>query len=100
MDIMKPEILDLTDLTELDDYDSPINLYINRVNKSIEERAKELDKMVYSAVLKCGVDIDEKKLIAALNADKERYREAYKRGFNAAMEMMRNAIENRMTSQE
>lgn len=97
---MKPEILELTDLTELDDYDSPFNLYINKVNREIEERAKELDKMVYSAVLKCGVDIDEKKLIAALNADKERYREAYKRGFNAAMDMMRNAIENRMMNQE
>lgn len=66
-------------------YDSPI-IYA-KMNNAIDQKIS--DKCIKIA-MKYSIDIDKKKLIAALTADSRRYEEAYKKGFqdgkNAAKE--------------
>ena len=59
-------------------YISPINL--------IYEKPKVIDfniddKIVCQIVQECNIDINKKELIQALHADRERYEEAYRRGW-------------------
>lgn len=65
-----------------DFYDSPINIYMQR---NIDSVAKEISEKENAYVMGCvhkiGVDIDEKALIAALQEDRERYEEAYHKGW-------------------
>ena len=62
-------------------YDSPIEF--NFVQKIAEDAAKAMDEAVMQAVIKAGFSIDKDKLVSALQQDKERYDEAYHRGFFA-----------------
>lgn len=57
-------------------YDSPI--FYAKMNDQID---KEISDKCIKIALKYSIDIDEKKLIAALKADRRRYEEAYKRGY-------------------
>lgn len=57
-------------------YDSPI--IIAEMNNAINQ---EISDKCIKIAMKYSIDIDEKKLIAALKADRKRYEEAYKRGY-------------------
>ena len=61
------------------DYDSP--LIINYVEQMATDIAKSTDDGVMKAVVKAGFDIDKDKLVQILEQDKERYSEAYRKGF-------------------
>lgn len=67
-------------------YDSPLNLVYEDLGMRMSQ---EIDGMVITALKKCSVDIDEKKLISALEQDKARYEEAYEKGFAAGKASMR-----------
>ena len=62
-------------------YDSPITMVTSEVYRKWGER---IDELVMHAVNEIGVDIDKDKLVAALTQDKERYEEAYQRGYDHA----------------
>lgn len=57
-------------------YDAPI-IY-SKIDHTIDQ---EISDKCIKIALKYSIDIDEKKLIAALTADRKRYEEAYKRGY-------------------
>lgn len=61
------------------DYDSP--LIINYIEQITTDIAKFTDDGVMKAVVKAGFDIDKDKLVQILEQDKERYSEAYRKGF-------------------
>ena len=61
------------------DYDSP--LIISYVEQMATDIAKFTDDGVMKAVVKAGFDIDKHKLVQILEQDKERYSEAYRKGF-------------------
>ena len=67
-------------------YDSPLNLICEDLGMRMSQ---EIDGMVITALQKCSVDIDEKKLISALEQDKARYEEAYEKGFQDGKASMR-----------
>lgn len=56
-------------------YDSPIRIILNDIQTAVENE-------VYSAVQRVGIDVDRDKLLQALNNDRKRYEEAYKKGWN------------------
>lgn len=58
-------------------YDSPINLAVSEASKIEHDIAKDCIRIA----TKYSIDIDEKKLIEAITADRERYEEAYRRGY-------------------
>lgn len=62
------------------DYDSPIFTAVREMQQKFVEN---LDDEVMECVLKCGIDIDKDKLVQCLQQDKERYSEAYRRGYSA-----------------
>lgn len=61
------------------DYDSPI--VFNFVQQIATEIAKQTDESVMKAVMNTGINIDQKKLVEALQQDKERYDDAYQKGY-------------------
>ena len=61
-------------------YDSPITLFTKDIHHQI---AEEHENIVMKAVWEMGVDIDKDKLIAALEQDQKRYRDAYAAGYSA-----------------
>lgn len=69
-----------------DYYDSPITLY-RAVTTKFEEDA--VNKII-RAVSEYELDIDKEKLIAALKHDKERYMDAYKKGYADGYKSARN----------
>ena len=81
--------IDPEQLSVPDFYDSPIGLLIDKMSSEI---AKQTDEMVYSAVQKVGIDIDKDKLVSALEQDKQRYRDAYTKGYLDAMNRFTEAI--------
>ena len=61
-------------------YDSPINL--TEMTDQIETQIKD---GVFQIAKKYAIDIDEEKLIRILRDDRERYADAYRRGWKDAM---------------
>lgn len=65
-----------------DGYDSPLEARITSVTDSVSRAiAGQTDDAVLKAVWRLGIDVDRDKLLQALTADRERYREAYRRGY-------------------
>lgn len=64
-------------------YDSPISI-VEAEHEILNESDNEVDNAIKNEILKVvrkyNVYIDEEKLIQALQADEQRYREAYRRG--------------------
>ena len=61
-----------------DMYDSPFELITSGIAMKV---AKELDDACVTAIQSIGVNVDKDKLIRILSADSERYRDAYKKGY-------------------
>ena len=59
-------------------YDSPIDIVTQQMATSLSEF---IDNAVYKACLPFCVDVDKEKLVQALQQDKKRYTEAYRKGF-------------------
>lgn len=73
-------------------YETPVTLTMPEINSVFEktnqianEVAESTDNLVFRAIQKVGVTVDRDKLIQALQADRARYEEAYKRGWQACM---------------
>ena len=60
------------------EYDSPFELVLSDITTQV---AKNIDEMSWQAVQRVGINADKEKLLSALNQDAERYREAYKKGY-------------------
>ena len=71
--------MEMKDLLEYPDYDSPIAL--NIIDAMAEQIATNIDNSVVNAIHKAGIDIDKDKFVSAMKQDKERYEEAYRHGF-------------------
>lgn len=64
-------------------YDSPVNI-IETVYNEIKQKAdSDLKDAMFTVLHKRGIDIDEEKLVQAITADRKRYEEAYRRGYEA-----------------
>ena len=64
-------------------YDSPVNS-IETVYNEIKQKAdSDLKDAMFTVLGKRGIDIDEEKLVQAITADRKRYEEAYRRGYEA-----------------
>lgn len=73
-------------------YDSPVNI-IETVYNEIKQKAdSDLKDAMFTVLCKRGIDIDEEKLVQAITADRKRYEEAYRRGYEAGQ---RDAIYGR-----
>ena len=59
-------------------YDCPISEQIGALQTMM---ADEHDRMVLKAVQQVGIEIDQESLIQAINSDRKRYEEAYKKGY-------------------
>lgn len=75
-DVMKPEELHV-------DYDSPIEIDFatNLISNMTKEMAEHIDNETFHAICQAGFYIDRKKMVQALKQDKERYDDAYRRGY-------------------
>lgn len=60
------------------DYDSPIKMVVNQM---ADEIARFTEDGVMQAVIKAGFDIDKDKLVSILQQDRQRYNEAYLKGY-------------------
>lgn len=64
-------------------YDSPVNI-IQIISDEIKQKAdSDLKDAMFTVLHKRCIDIDEEKLVQAITADKKRYEEAYRRGYEA-----------------
>ena len=68
------------------EYDSPIRLFYHTVDNTLNQIKGSCEQAVYQAVCNLGIDIDKDKLEQAIHQDRERYEEAYRRGYNKAKE--------------
>ena len=68
------------------EYDSPIRLFYQTVDNMQQQIKGSCDQAVYQAVCRLGINIDKDKLEQAIHQDRERYDEAYRRGYNKAKE--------------
>lgn len=59
-------------------YDFPISEQIGALQTMM---AEEHDKMILRAVQKIGIQIDQDSLVQAIKNDRQRYEEAYKKGY-------------------
>ena len=59
-------------------YDFPISEQIGTLQTMM---AEEHDKMILRAVQKIGIQIDQDSLVQAIKNDRQRYEEAYKKGY-------------------
>ena len=87
--VFKAFKIDPEKLSVPDFYDSPIGLIVDKISSDI---AKQTDDAVYTAVQNVGIDIDKDKLVSALQQDKQRYRDAYTRGYIDAMQKFTDAF--------
>ena len=73
---MKPEELHV-------DYDSPIEIDFatNLISNMTKELADHIDNETFHAICQAGFYIDLEKMVQALKQDKERYADAYRRGY-------------------
>ena len=65
------------------EYDSPFELTISDITTQI---ARNIDEMSWQAVQRVGINVNKEKLLIALKQDSERYREAYKNGYDTGYE--------------
>jgi len=65
------------------EYDSPFELVVSNI---ATQAAKNIDEMCWQAVQRVGINVDKEKLLIALKQDAERYREAYKNGYDTGYE--------------
>lgn len=72
---------DYSALKEWPEYDSPLTMAINQISC---EMAKAIDDGVVNAVVKAGFDVDKEKLVQVMRQDADRYREAYRKGYETA----------------
>lgn len=64
-------------------YDSPVNI-IQTIYDEIKQKAdSDLKDAMFTVLHKRCIDIDEEKLVQAITADRKRYEEAYRRGYEA-----------------
>ena len=83
------EIHELKELKNISvDYDSPIHI----ITEMSERIAKFTDDGVMKAVFKAGFDIDKEKLTRIIEQDKERYCDAYRRGYMDGYDSRENEI--------
>ena len=68
------------------DYDSPIRLFYQQIDNMTKQISGSVDEAVYQEVCKIGIDIDKEKLLSAIHHDRERYDEAFRKGYNKAQE--------------
>lgn len=59
-------------------YECPISEQIGELKMML---ADEHERMVLKAVQQVGIEIDRESLIQAINCDRKRYEEAYKKGY-------------------
>lgn len=59
-------------------YDCPIHEQIGQLKTMM---ANEHDRMVIKAIQEVGIEIDQESLIQAIHNDRQRYEEAYKKGY-------------------
>ena len=59
-------------------YDCPISEQIGELKMMMADKH---DKMVLKAVQQVGIEIDQESLIQAINSDRKRYEEAYRKGY-------------------
>ena len=73
---MKPEELHV-------DYDSPIEIDFatNLISNMTKEMAEHIDNETFHAICQAGFYIDREKMVQALKQDKERYADAYRKGY-------------------
>ena len=74
-EMARKEMLDIRDL-----YDCPISTQINQVETMLN---KAYEDNVLRVVQQVAVNIDKEGLLKALNQDRERYEEAYQKGWDA-----------------
>lgn len=73
-----------------DIYECPISEQIGELKMMM---ANEHDKMVLRAVQQVGIQIDQESLVQAINSDRKRYEEAYKKGYADCEEHYRELFE-------
>lgn len=60
-------------------YDCPIHEQIGQLKTMM---ANEHDKMLFRAVQEIGIEIDQDSLVQAIQSDKKRYEDAYRKGYS------------------
>lgn len=87
----------LKDSAQIEDYESPIHMYIEEITTEIQKVGEKLDEECYNAVFHYGIDVDKAELIKALQYDRDQYSKGYARGYAAGQ---RDAYENDCSSDE
>lgn len=64
----------------IQDYDSPISLFMKSADRIGMELGKAVDDKVYSAIVEVGINVDKEKMLQILTEDKRRYQEAFWNG--------------------
>lgn len=65
---------------DLEKIEHIVTVQMNEIHDTIE---KNISDQCIQIAYEYGIDINKEDLIAALKADRERYEQAYKRGYNA-----------------
>lgn len=77
-----------------DIYDCPIHEQIGELKTMM---ANEHDRVLIRAIQQVGIEIDQESLVQAIHNDRQRYEEAYKRGYSDCQkeyeEKMQRAID-------
>lgn len=84
-------------------YDSPVTIAETAheiVNASDNEMDNAIKNEILKVVRKYSVHIDETKLIQALRADEQRYREAYRRGNEDGYKMALDEMNSKRVLEE
>ena len=66
-------------MTKTDIYDCPIREEIGQLKTMM---ANEHDRVIMKAIQEVGIEIDQESLVQAIRNDKQRYEEAYKKGYS------------------
>ena len=70
-------------------YDCPIHEQIGQLQTMM---ANEHDRMVIKAVQQIGIEIDQETLVQAIHSDRQRYEEAYRKGYAACEEHYKSIL--------
>jgi len=71
-------------------YESPIRVITKEIHNEITEKREDTIVGIISEEI--GVEVDKKRLLAALNFDRTQYQEAYKKGYDSGYEDAENDI--------
>ena len=84
------ELLESSDLLNVHSaYESPIILITQQFQAKVNE---EYDNHIMNIIESYGIYIDKDTLIAALNADRSRYEEAYQKGYNTCKQIYQEKL--------